>query len=624
MACASKNFIPKYPKVSDVHVTDGYFAPFMEKVRKVSTWDILQKFYDWGALENYARLIRGESGKHDGPPWIHGLICECIRGLSDFLLQEYDAKIDAEIDKIVALIEQAQSVDPDGFINPYTTLKHPEERFGKNGGDCYWLHEMYNTGCLAEAGVHHYRATGKTALLKVAVKAWNYYADFIGDAPKHNVVCEHSLPEKALMRMFDLFEENKGLAEELGARPQEYLRLVRFFIEHKGDHATRYTEPRFLHEYAQDHRPFREQREATGHAVRATLLYEGVAALALQDDDKELKEIITAIHRDIALTKQHINGGVGAVRNEEKFGAQYFLPNDAYLETCAGIGLVFFETEMFKILKDASPWEVVERVLYNLAPASLSHDGVRYTYENPLQSKGDYERWAWHYCPCCPPMFLKFIGMLPTMIFAEDEEGVWLNLFVDSKARLQKGTLSLENNALTIHTDGGEKQWKLRIRVPSWTRNFRILVNGKAQEYAMQGGYAVVDRVFLDGDVVRLDYDVPVVKYEAHPYVRGDNGCVAVMHGPVLYCLESADNPAERFEEFDFTLAKSDALVRQEDGTILATTTEGQKLTFAPYRDWNNRGKGLMRVWVKQEGATYDLLNLGGWEGKLYRPYKEY
>ena len=624
MNALSKNILPSYPELDNVTVNGGFFGDFLKKIRTVTAKDVLKKFNSEGALANYERVADGLSGGHIGPPWYHGLICECIRGISDILVSEYDAELDAELDRMIALIAKAQSADPDGFINPYTTLTCPHQRWGKNGGNIVWLHETYNTGCLAEAAVHHYKATKKTALLAVAVKAVNYYSDFIGDAPRHNVVCEHSLPEKAFLKLYRLFADDKDLSDKLSARPSEYLRLARYFIDHKGDNETRYTEPRFMREYSQDHRPAREQREAVGHAVRATLFYEGIAALANEDGDEALKKSALAIWNDIVSSKLHINGCVGTHKNEEKFGSPYDLPNTAYLETCAGVGLVFFAIEMFRMTRDASVWETVESTLTNLIPDSVSEDGTKYTYENPLQSDGSYERWNWHKCPCCPPMLLKLTGTLPTMIFAEEGENVWLNLFIDSTLTRKDSKITLEGKTLTVNTENGAASMKLHIRIPSWTRNFTLKYNGESIDTPIENGYAVISRDFADGDTVTLDFDTPIVKYAAHPYVKADAGRVAVKHGAVLYCAEGIDNAAESFEDFDISLSDTEPLILDADGNILGKTDAGKEIKLVPYRSWNNRGKGFMRVWLKQKGLVTDVMNTDGWDGKLYRPFEEY
>lgn len=628
MAEISKNILPSpnIPELKNVRLTDKRFKEWTDKICEITVPDVLAKFENDGALANYERVAEGKSKGHRGPPWFHGLICECIRGISDLLVHNYDPEIDAKLDTIIDSIEKAQAVDPENYINPYTTLECPNQKWGRNGGNIRWQHETYNAGALVEAAVHNYIATGKTKLLQVAVKMCNYLADFIGDAPKHNVVAEHSLPEEAFLKLSKVFEGKYELAENLGARPDEYMRLSRYFIDHKGDNETRHTHPKFLQEYAQDHRPAREQREAIGHAVRATLFYTGMAAVAFEDNDVELAEACKTIWDDVVETKLHANGCVGAIRNDEKFGQQYELPNDAYLETCAGVGFAFWGLRLFRLYPESYIWDNVENTVVNLVPASLSDTYNRYTYENPLETRGGYERWEWHGCPCCPPMFFKFVGNLPQMIFSENGENIWVNMYIDADLDRDDCTVSMKKEKITIAPKKQDRaNLTMRLRIPEWSRDFRLILNGKAVDYRTENGYAVVSHEFSSSDVIDIVYRTPIVKYEAHPYVGADHGRVIIKHGATLYCAENIDNGGSLvWEDLDFEISADAKLVLNDDGTISGKKSDGSDFLLIKYYTWNNRGAYPMRVWFRQENLKWDSMDTSGWDKKLYRPCTEY
>lgn len=597
--------------IRKVEVTDAFFAPYLEKIRSVTVPDVFDKFLKDGAVENYERVARGEKGGHAGPPWYHGLICEVIRGVSDLLAVRYDPALDERLDAVINAIRRAQGED--GWLHPYVTLERPDQLWGLNGGNARWQHETYDAGCLIEAGVHHFRATGKTSLLSCSVRVANYLADRIGEPPKWNIVCEHSLAEGALLSLEALFDEEPELARELGAKRGEYLRLALFFIDNKGRNEGRHQFPAFLQEYAQDHRPAREQREAVGHAVRATLFYAGIAEAAAAADDAGLEKTARSIWRDIAETKLHINGSVGAHRDDERFGQQYELPNDAYLETCAGVGLLFFAAAVFRLTGEASVWDAAESTIVNLLPAAVSEDGAHYTYENPLESRGGRERWSWHGCPCCPPMLLKAAGELPSYLFAREGDTVWMNLYIDAEADLDGVRVSLKSaghgKTLTVRAP---RAAEMRIRIPAWAHGFSL-----SAPYSADRGYACV-KVPAGECEIEIRYTAEPVKIEAHPWVGADHGRIAVKRGPVLYCCEKE---AERWEDLDPVLS-SDPPVLNADGTVTVRTADGGSLTLIEYRRWNNRGPLPMRVWFRQEGWSGDPRDLSGWDGLLYREWK--
>ena len=597
-------------ELGQVAVTDAFFAPFIEKIRTVTVPDVLKKFLADGAVENYRRVARGESGGHAGPPWYHGLICEVIRGMSDLAAYSHDPSMLDPLSDVIDAIARAQRED--GWLHPYDTLMRPDQVWGLCGGNARWQHETYDCGCLIEAGVHHYRATGKTSLLACSVKCANYLVDHIGPPPKWNIACEHSIAESALLSLDALFDTEPSLAEALGAKRGEYRRLALFFIDNKGNNAGRHQFPAFLQEYAQDHRPAREQREAVGHAVRATLFYAGMAEAAAAAEDRGLEEAARAIWRDIAETKLHINGSVGAHRDDERFGQQYDLPNDAYLETCAGVGLIFFADAMFRLTGEASVWDTAESTVVNLLPAAVSEDGVHYTYENPLESRGGRERWSWHGCPCCPPMLLKAVGELPSYLFSSAGNRIWMNLYIDADANLGDASVSL------ISADGGKtltvrtpRETTVLIRIPEWAHDFTL-----SMPYEIEKGYAAV-RIPAGETAIGIRYTAEPVKITAHPWVGADHGRIAVKAGPVLYCCEKA---VEKWEDLDPVLTE-DPPIRQPDGTLTVQTVDGGELRLIEYRRWNNAGALPMRIWFRQAGLRTDPRDLTGWDGRLYREW---
>ncbi len=602
---------PMYADIANVKLYDRFFSELTEKIRTVSVPDILEKFLADGAVENYNRVARGEKGGHAGPPWYHGLICECIRGISDIYIGQPD-KIGEMLDGIIDAIAKAQDADPEGYINPYTTLERPNQRWGRNGGNIRWQHEVYDAGCLIEAGVHHYRATGKTTLLRVAVKMANYLASFIGDAPKKNITTEHSVTETALIELERLLDEHPSLADEVGAVKGEYLRLSLDLINNKGNHKDRYTFPPFLREYAQDHCPAREQREAVGHAVRAVLFYEGMAEAAAESRDERLAYAAYSIWRDITESKLHINGCVGVAPGDESFGQQYDLPNNAYLETCAGVGFAFFGGAMFRLTSDASVWDAVECTLNNVIPASVSASGDHYTYQNPLETRGGFERWSWHGCPCCPPMLLKIIGEMPRYIWAIKNRDIMLNLYIESEAVLNGTKVSYRDGKISVDSD---KNVRILCRIPAWARNFKI--NGEAPHLILNG-YAIVEAG--KKNVITVEMDKPLRKIMAHPYVEADHGRIAFMRGPVLYCCEKA---VDKWEDLDFILG-DDTPVMNSDGSITVKSESGEEFTLIEYGKWNNNGALPMRIWFRQSGYTSNPMNTDGWDGLLYRTYAEY
>lgn len=626
----------KCVSIKDVVIDDAFWNSKLNIAKKVTLFDVFNKFQNLqeGTMSNFDWVAQGKQGKHVGPPWFDGLIYETMRAAADFLCDEYDEKIDALLDGYIERIAKAQAVHKNGYINTYTTTICPQYEWGENGGNILYQHEIYNAGCLVEAAVHHFKATNKTNLLLVAVKLANYMADYMGPLPKKSIVPAHPLPEEAFIKLYQLFKENPVAKTMLNEQVDEkkYLELAKFWIDDRGSHQFRKSYPRNMGEYAQDHRPLLEQDEAMGHAVRAVLLYNGVTALAMENGDQKYYEFADRLWNNVVNSKMHITGGVGAVHNEEKFGYEYQLPNDAYLETCAAAAMVFWAGNMNAAFGDAKYFDVFEKVIYNGFLSGISLSGDKYFYTNPLISNGDNHRWDWHGCPCCPPMYLKLMSSLKTYLYSMDDDGVYVNMFVGGHLDFTCNGQSVQliqtaqypwNGTVSFGLNlAQDNMFQVCIRVPAWCEGYRIEINGKAcTSFKVVKGYAVLKNKWANGDTIQFVMDMPIVRIQVHPYVVENKGMIAIQRGPLVYCLEEADNN----NLFDITLPKNPQFSEcietgLLDGVVAikGIATNQQEFKAIPYYVWDNREPGAMRVWIGSDDDSGSN-DLESWGNKLYR-----
>ena len=633
--------------LKSVKIEDAFWSPKLAAWRTTTIKDCLDKFEKDGAFRNFDHVARGElNAAHGGPQWYDGLVYEVIRGAADLLIQQPDPALEARIDGYIDRIAAAAARDPDGYINTYTQMREPGHRWGQNGGNDREQHDLYNIGCLVEAGVHHYRATGKTKLLGTAVRAANGMVKVMGPPPRKNIIPGHALSEESFVGLYELFRERPGLKKDLGTPVDEkdYLDLARFWIDARGHHEGRAS----FAEYGQDHIPVLQQATIEGHAVRATLLASGVAAFGVAGEQPRYVEAAERLWKNMATRRLYITGGVGAIATDEKFGGDFVLPNDGYLETCAAVACGFFDYNLFLAAAEADKIDELERSLYNGALAGVSLKGDSYFYENPLAAGRDRTRWSWHGCPCCPPMFLKLMGALPGYIYATDAAGAYVNLFIGSRANVQLGD---ENRSRLSLTQTANYPWDgdvevvvdperpatfdLRVRVPAWCRGgatngglyhttvagpdaFRVSVNGQPVEApTIVRGYAVLRREWRTGDKVRIHMEMPARVVKADRRVESDRDRAALMRGPIVYCLESIDNGGRISDIFlpeDAPISpqwRADLL-----GGVMTLRASAKRLPIGegtpvdaevvaiPYYANANRGPAQMQVWTPTTSAA--------------------
>ncbi len=627
--------------ISQVTIDDPFWSPKLEVWQQVTLQDCFSKFDRDGAFTNFDRVRLGETGDHGGPPWYDGLIYEMIRASADFLAAHPDPELEKQVDGYIDRIAAAANRSPDGYIETWTELMAPNHRWGLNGGDDLWQHDLYNAGALIDAGVHWYRATGRTDLLRVAVGMADDLCEKMGPPPKVNQVPGHPLGEEALVNLYLLFREQPQLKAQMRGRVDEedYLKLAEFWIDDRGNHRGRSLN---WGSYAQDDLPVFEQQEMEGHAVRDGLLCAGLAAAGNVTGRADYLTTAQRLWDNMVQCKMYVTGGLGALPNIEGFGADYYLPNQtAYCEICAAAAGGFFDRNMNLTFADARYADALERELFNGALVGVSLKGDRYFYDNPLEVDGEHERWSWNPCPCCPPMFLKLMSGLPGYIYAQEPGAVYVNQFISSHA-----TLTINNTHVNLRQttrypwDGRIKlsvepgqaaDFTIYIRWPGWcARAPRLTVNGRAVENPEAiHGYARLQRTWRTGDVVELSLPMTAQCFQANPKVESDLGRVAIRRGPLVYCLEAVDNGGHvrnlsiprrgKFQVLwrpdllggvDIIKGQAVSLEQPSDGSNAALNLPSSKtivrknvrFTAVPYYAQDNRQPGEMEVWV----AEYD------------------
>ena len=355
----------------------------------------------------------------------------------------------------------------------------------------------------------------------------------------------------------------------------------------------------------------------------------GIAAAAYENGNADYIATAKRWWDDMAGKKLFVTGGVGAVHFDEKFGHDYYLPTDAYLETCAAVGVGFFSQAMNQLTGDAKYMDEFERALYNNVLAGVAASGRQYTYQNPLNTDRS-ERWEWHPCPCCPPMFLKIVSATPEFIYARDDRTVYVNLFIGSDADIALGDMQVHVRQQTRYPVDGKvvltltpekaARFTVKVRIPGWARGEEnpfglyvsespaapvLSVNGTPVEIRLDKGYALLDRVWNPADRIVLELPVAPRLVRAHKAARELDGMATIAAGPLVYCIEQADNADYARLRLD-TAGSMELGYRSDlmDGTPVITGTaidgKGAKSTFTaiPYYAFGNRGNGGYRVWL--------------------------
>jgi len=614
-----------------VKLTDRFWAPRIRINRDVTVPSQYRYLEETGRLDNFRRAARKVDRPFEGIYFNDSDVYKWLEAASWVLASDPNAEAQGRrlaevVDNVIAEVEGAQG--PDGYLDTYFTFEREAERW-TNLRD---LHELYCAGHLIQAAVAHHRATAKTSLLRVACSVADHICSVFGpeEAGKRPGTGGHEEVELALVE----------LARDTGH--ERYLQQAQFFVDVRGQGYAGGDA------YHQDHLPFRDLEQMVGHAVRAVYLNAGAADVYAETGDATLLVALERMWERMTTRQMYISGGIGARYQGEAFGADYELPNGrAYAETCAAIGSVMWSWRMLALEGDARYADLIERTLYNAVLVGLSLDGQSYFYQNPLASDGAHRRQPWFGCACCPPNVARTLAALPGYFYSQSDEGIWVHLYAEGRA-----ALSLPDGrevSLTQYTDypwdggvrievDGEGEFVLCLRVPGWCEESASLqVNGTLAEGPLvSGSYVQIRRAWQVGDVVELDLPMPVRRIEAHPYVAENAGRVALMRGPLLYCLEQVDLGLTAGQTADLrdvvlpasapfsvrhepdllggvSVLEAEAMVLPPEGGwawrlyraacphSAPSYGEAVQIRAVPYYAWANREAGAMQVWLRTE-----------------------
>lgn len=647
----------------DLHklkINDPFLGQYQQLVRDVVIpyqWDALNDRIEEAdpshAIENFRIAAGRQEGEFYGMVFQDSDVAKWLEAVAWSLCQKPDAGLEKTADEVIELVAAAQCED--GYLNTYFTVKAPEERW-TNLAEC---HELYCAGHMIEAGVAFFQATGKRRLLDVVCRLADHIDSVFG--PGDNQL--HGYPghpeiELALMRLYDVTQEPR------------YIALVKYFVEARG------TQPHFYDieyekrgktsywntygpawmvmdkPYSQAHQPISEQPVAIGHAVRFVYLMTGVAHLARLSQDEGKRQDCLRLWKNMARRQLYITGGIGSQSSGEAFSSDYDLPNDTvYAESCASIGLMMFARRMLEMEADSQYADVMERALYNTVLGGMALDGKHFFYVNPLEVHPKslkfnhiYDhvkpvRQRWFGCACCPPNIARVLTSLGHYIYTPHGDVLYINLYVGNSVEIPVG-----NEALLLRISGNypwQEQVKividssspvnhtLALRLPDWCDKPQVTLNGAPVTQDVRKGYLHISHLWQEGDTLQLTLPMPVRRIYGNPLVRHQAGQVAVQRGPLVYCLEQADNGEQlhnlqlprdaRFSTVEGKGIFARKILLQapgykqtaEDAENQAlwhydrapSSRQPQVLTFIPWFSWANRGEGEMRIWVNEAEA---------------------
>ncbi len=633
-----------------VELRGGFWGPRLVTHHEVTVPHALDCLERGGHATNFDKA----AGVFDGPLRGHHAfdsdLHKALEGAIYSLRHFDDPPLRRRVEEILDRILAAQQ--DDGYLISYFIVQEQDQKWQT----MRLRHQLYNAGHFFEMAVAHQRLTGDPRVLDAAKRFADHIDKTFGPGKRYEVP-GHQEIELALVKL------------SLATGEPRYMALSRFFLDERGHaHGTErkpydYTkvpapEPpegpltpeqrraawharlKWRNGRMQDHKPLVEQHEAVGHAVRAGYVYAAMTDMARLTDAPDYQKAVDHLWDDVVGRKMYLTGSIGTAQyHDEGFGDPYLLPNmSGYGESCAAVAHVLWQHRMNLLHGHAKYADVMELTLYNGMLSGIAVAGDRFCYQNQLASKGNRQRPSWIGLACCPTNLTRIIPQVGGLAYARDKRQVYVNMYAAGEAtiELDDGTTVKLRQTTNYPWNGQVKltvapqqaaQFALCLRIPSWALGrpvpsdlyrfadekvppVTLKVNGQAVD-ATPGddGYVHIQRQWQASDMIEIDLPMSIQRVYAHEKVEEDRGKVALMRGPIVYCLEAADHGD--VDLFKVSLPREAELAAEHRKDLLggvmvlrATGHDGQQnpiaLTALPYYAWQNREPGPMTVWVNE------------------------
>jgi DUF1680 family protein len=624
--------------IGDCRWTSGFWADkfkLCEEVMVPHMGTLLKG--DIGHAYNNFKIAAGlKEGRHQGTNWHDGDFYKWMESAAYVYAINKDPKILAELDEIIDVVGKAQA--DDGYLHTRIMIEGMQRWSNRQN------HELYNSGHLLTSACIHHRVTGKRNFLNIARKHADYLYTLF--RPQLTELARFGFNQTQIMGLVELYRTTKN---------KEYLHLAEIFINMRGRSKV---EPgpttwyKAVGDMVQERTPLRKSSEAVGHAVLALYYYAGAADVYAETGEKALIEALDRLWNNVVNKKMYVTGACGQTHHgasskvdfvHEAFIDEYMMPNlTAYNETCANICNAMFSYRMLGIYGQAKYADIMELALYNSALSGISADGTHYFYTNPLRRTHDHHmdttdqktREPYIHCFCCPPNLVRTIAKVSGWAYSLSENGVAVNLYggnkLDTKLldgsriQLTQETQYPWEGAVRITVEScKDKPFEMMLRIPEWAQGTKVWLNEKEVAVEVKPGtYSRITRGWKKGDVITLDMPMEARLIEGHPRIEEVRNQAAIKRGPVVYCMESPDLPAEtdildvylpsgvklkaRYRpQFlgGLTTLSGKVWLRASNKEAMYSTLKKPKwkevvTQFVPYFVWSNRGVSEMTVWL--------------------------
>jgi hypothetical protein len=357
------------------------------------------------------------------------------------------------------------------------------------------------------------------------------------------------------------------------------------------------------------------------HAYSHVNTFSSAAMTYAATGDTRFLAIIRNAYDYLQNTQCYPTGGYGPsefiVAPDGGLGRALETRQDTFETGCGSWAAFKLSRYLMQFTGEARYGDWTERILYNGIGAALpvTADGKNFYYSD-YRVDGGMKVYNWETWTCCSGTYVQAVADYHNIIYFKDDAGLYVNLYVpsevtwarpDGKIKITQQTNYPETDSSVLTVDvPRETKFAIKFRIPAWTRDASLKVNGApAAAECRPGTWAVLTRNWKSGDTVEIH--IPLTM-RMQPVDSQHPNRVAVVRGPVVLALEAA------YHDAAFRLPGTDAEINQwlvaegPEGTFKVQPPDGSSVrskfrpfyTMAenyPYKMFFDKDKLPLRFW---------------------------
>ena len=518
-----------------------------------------------------------------------------LSALSLLYAQTGDAEAKKRIDYIVSELARAQAQDKDGYVGGFTRkdeqgkieggkVVFEEVRRGIIKGSAFSLNgswsPLYTEHKLFAGLLDAHAMAGNQQALAVLERAAGYFAG-VFDALDHTQI-QHLLDSE-----FGGFNESYI---ELGARTGN----PRWIAIGKRLRHERVVDPAIA---GKDDLPHRHANTQVPKFIGEARQFEVAGDIDSAAAARFFWETVVTHYSYV------IGGNADREYFQQPDTISSFLTEQT-CEHCNSYNMLKLTRHLYQWTPQARYFDYYERTLHNHTMAAQHAETGMFAYMMPMITGGerafsDKFDSFW----CCVGTGLEAHAQFGDSIYWHDEQSLYVNLYISSTLDWKERGMALQldsgvpdNGKVRLQFDRVESNASMRLmlRVPAWSEgSFKLRVNGHELSARTEQGYLVLARAWKAGDVVEVEFDMPLRLEHA----AGDENSIVVMRGPLALAADLGP-VSEPYDQPDPALVADASplpgfIALPQPGRFLASTTRPQGLTFVPFFSQYERRSAL-------------------------------